>query len=293
MKKVFLLQVITTLFFSPASFSQQANNAELQKMYDEDQGARAAANINWTILNKQDSLRKARVYQLIKEGKVITGRDYYNTAMIFQHGKDTVASAMAVKQMRKAVELDTTINKWLLAAAIDRDLMRHGKPQIYGTQYTKFSADEKWKRYQIDTTQVTDVERKAYGVETLAEQKIKERVMNLRSISEYYASSKSVDKTVQFIKAEIEKGEASEYNVTESGINEFGYELMKENKPEEALKIFKLNTELYPKGYNTWDSYGECLLKLNKKEEGLKAYQKSLNLNPKNENALKVLNDNK
>jgi tetratricopeptide (TPR) repeat protein len=293
MKKVFLLQVITTLFFSLASFGQQTNNAELQKMYDEDQGARAAANINWAMLNKKDSLREARVYELIKEGKVVTGRDYYNTAMIFQHGRDTVASAMAVKQMRKAVELDSTINKWLLAAAIDRDLMRHGKPQIYGTQYTKFSADEKWKRYQIDTTQVTDVGRKAYGVETLAEQKIKERVMNLRSISEYYASSKSVDKTVQFIKAEIEKGEASEYNVTESGINEFGYELMKENKPEEALKIFKLNTELYPKGYNTWDSYGECLLKLNKKEEGLKAYQKSLNLNPKNENALKVLNDNK
>jgi Tfp pilus assembly protein PilF len=51
-----------------------------------------------------------------------------------------------------------------------------------------------------------------------------------------------------------------------------------------------LNTELYPKGYNTFDSLGECLLLVGKKNEGIKAYKKSLELNPKNENARKIIN---
>ena len=43
--------------------------------------------------------------------------------MIFQHGADSSAFGMAVKHMRKAIKKDTTLNKWLLTAAIDRDLL--------------------------------------------------------------------------------------------------------------------------------------------------------------------------
>lgn len=278
--------------FTLTTFAQAKDNAELQKMYDEDQSSRSVSNINWSVLSKQDSVRESRVYELIKEGKIITGKDYYNSAMIFQHGRDTVASGMAVKQMKMAIELDSTVNRWLLAAAIDRDLMRRGKPQIYGTQYMKMGQNAKWERYKIDTTQVTDAERKYYKVETLAEQVMKEHNMNLLSLNTYYSKPNSIDKTIQLIKSEIKKGNQSAYNVSESAINNFGYELVHENKNEEALKIFKLNTKLYPKGYNTFDSYGECLLKLNRKKEGLKAYKKSLALNPQNYNALKILKDN-
>ena len=292
MIKIISCQLFLLLFSLTAS-SQVKDNAELQKMYDEDQNSRSVSNIDWNILSRQDSLREIRVYELIKEGKIVTGKDYYNSAMIFQHGKDSVASGMAVKQMKKAIELDTTINKWLLAAAIDRDLMRRGKPQIYGTQYVKMNGATKWSRYTIDTTVITDEERKHYHVETLAEQKIKEHNLNLLPVSEYYFKTNSVDKTVSFIKEEKKKGGNSAYNVSESEINSFGYELMNANKKEEALKIFELNTELYPNGYNTFDSYGECLLKNNKKDEALKAYKRSLDLNPKNANAKKILDENK
>jgi tetratricopeptide (TPR) repeat protein len=293
MKKIISLAFIFLPCFSLPAFSQAKDNAELQKMYDEDQRSRQVSKIDWAVLGKQDSLREARVYALIKEGKIITGKDYYNSAMIFQHGRDSVASGMAVKQMRKAIELDTTLNKWLLAAAIDRDLMRRNKPQVYGTQYVKAGENAKWERYKIDSTQVTDAERKFYGVESLAEQKIKERNLNLLPVSEYFTTSNSIDETINFIQSEIKKGTLSGYNVTEAGINSFGYELMNGGKKEEALKIFRLNTELYPNGYNTWDSYGECLLLLNRKSEGLKAYERSLELNPKNETARKILNENK
>ena len=196
---------------------------------------------------------------------------------------------MAVKYMRKAIELDTTINKWLLAAAIDRDLLSRNKPQIYGTQYSKKNG-EKWKRSIIDTTKVTDKERKYYGVETLEEQLVRERNMNLIPISEFYSKSNSIKKTLKFIVSENKNGIKSNYNTSEKEINRFGYDLRKAKKENEALEIFTLNTELYPKGYKTFDSLGECLLLVGKKNEGIKAYKKSLELNPKNENARKIIN---
>jgi len=180
-------QYLFFLLFSVASFAQKPDNAELKKMYDEDQKARMASTIDWVQLSKNDSIRQKRVYELIHSGQLITGKDYYHSAMIFQHGTDTTASAMAVKLMKRAIDLDSTVNKWLLAAAIDRDLMRRDKPQIYGTQYIKMGQDAKWERYKIDSTQVTDIEREYYDVETLAEEK--ERTMNLRSISEFYSES--------------------------------------------------------------------------------------------------------
>jgi hypothetical protein len=61
----------------------------------------------------------------------------------------------------------------------------------------------------------------------------------------YYKKSNSIDNTLELIKSEFKKGNKSEYNAGENYINAFGYELMTDNKNEEALKVFKLNTELY------------------------------------------------
>jgi len=289
MKMTFFCKVLIFILLPSTTFSQTTDNTELQKMYKEDQSSRMASNINWIELSKNDSIREKRVYELLNSGQVKTGKDYYNGAMIFQHGKDTIASGMAVKMMKKALELDSTVNKWLYAAAVDRDLMRKGKPQIYGTQYVKMGQNAKFERYKIDATQVTDDQRKQYNVETLEQQKIKEREMNLLSITAFYTKTNSIDEALKFIKDETAKGSKSDYNVSETAINNFGYELMNATKIDDALKIFKLNTELYPNSFNTHDSYGECLLKLNRKAEGLKAYKKSMELNPKNENARKIL----
>lgn len=283
------LGVLFCLFYPRMVIAQKMDNQELQKMYEDDQNARKLVNIDWKVLSKQDSLRQKRVTELIKEGKIKTGKDYYHSAMIFQHGTDTLASSMAVKQMRRAIEIDSTVNKWLLAAAIDRDLMRRNKPQIYGTQYIRKGENLNWERYSIDTTQVSDEERIYYGVETLAEQKTKEYELNSHPISEVYLKKKSLDAVIKVIKIEYKKGTSGTYNISENAINAFGYSLMNENKNDEALRIFRLNTELYPKGYNTFDSYGECLLKLNKVPEAVKAYKKSLELNPNNKQAKKVI----
>lgn len=154
-----------------------SDNLELLQIYQKDQSERQSENIDWEILLIQDSLRQIRVKQLLDSNKVRTSIDYHNAAMIFQHGLDTFASGMAVKLMRKSIELDSTADKWLLAAAIDRDLMRRNQPQIYGTQYLKMG-DEPWELYKLDSTKITDSVRKEYNVETLAEQREKVKEMN-------------------------------------------------------------------------------------------------------------------
>ena len=60
-------------------------------------------------------------------------------------------------------------------------------------------------------------------------------------------------------------------------------------KTDEALKVFKLNTELFPDAFNTWDSLAEVYMVKGEKAEAEKYYKKSLELNPDNTNAKKRL----
>lgn len=286
-KSIVLLFILASSCTSPdPPQTAPSDNQELKALYQQDQADRRSRPIDWKAVSVRDSLREARVYALLDANLVKTAADHANAAMIFQHGKDTIASTMAVKMMKKAVALDSTINKWLLAAAIDRDLMRRKKPQIYGTQYMRQN-DGPFYLYDIDTTQVSDAERKAYGVETLAAQREKVRMMNKRQLSDLLETGTGIDEIITLCKTEDKAN--SSYDLSESSINRFGYQLMHQERPHDALKIFKLNTELYPNAYNTHDSYGECLLTLNRNEEAIRAYKKSLELNPENTHAEKVL----
>ena len=116
-----------------------ADNSELNEIYQNDQADRQTNNIDWSEVSKRDSLRQKRVYELLDSNKVRTSKDYKNAAMVFQHGNDSFAYGMAVKLMKKSIELDSTANKWLLAAATDIYLLSKGEPQIYGTQYHRMS----------------------------------------------------------------------------------------------------------------------------------------------------------
>ena len=58
---------------------------------------------------------------------------------------------------------------------------------------------------------------------------------------------------------------------------------------ENALKVFRVNTQLFPDAWNTYDSYGECLFAAGDTLNGMKAYAKSLELNPENNTARGIL----
>ncbi|WP_438422465.1 tetratricopeptide repeat protein [Aquimarina macrocephali] len=280
---------LTILCISIGLSQNNMDNPELKKLYIEDQADRKTEKADWKLISERDSLRRKRVYELLDSDKVKTANDYSNAAMIFQHGKDSIAFGMAVKLIKKAVSLDTTKSKWLLAAAIDRELMSRDQPQIYGTQFVRKGKKDSWQLYKMDPTKISDEERIAHKVETLAQLKERVKLLNKKPISEVLETEISIEEFIQFCRREKTQKEESKYNLTEVAINNYGYELMKKDKNKEALALFRLNVELYPNAFNTYDSLGECLLKLDKTEEGLSAYKKSLALNPENKNAEKVM----
>ena len=68
-------------------------------------------------------------------------------------------------------------------------------------------------------------------------------------------------------------------------INNWGYILVNQNKKQQALEIFRLNTVLYPKNANAWDSLAETYGALGNMKQAVKYYQKALKVNPDYANA--------
>lgn len=291
MKKIILLVVIIGFIFCnfKTSLAQEevVDNLELIEMFKSDQADRTN-HIDRDIRQKNDSIRETRVYELLDSNKVHTTLDFHNAALIFHHGEDSVAYGMAVKLMKKSLELDSTRNKWFLAVLTDRYLLSINKPQIYGTHYKRLD-NKIVVREKMDSTKITDAERIECNVETLAEQREKLKNLNRKKLTELLAEGKSIDEVILFVKQE--KNIKLEYDLRENWINNFGYQLIRQGEKEDALKIFKLNTELHPNASNTFDSYGECLLDLGDKENAIIAFKKSLELNPENKNAKKVLSE--
>jgi pimeloyl-ACP methyl ester carboxylesterase len=75
----------------------------------------------------------------------------------------------------------------------------------------------------------------------------------------------------------------------EPTLNTLGYQQLNAKHVEEAIALFKLNVEMYPRGYNTYDSLGEAYMVQGDRLLAIRNYRKSLALNPQNTNAVEKL----
>ncbi|AGC45992.1 beta-lactamase [Myxococcus stipitatus DSM 14675] len=82
-----------------------------------------------------------------------------------------------------------------------------------------------------------------------------------------------------------------EYKLTPGELNRFGYQLMAKKQLAEAIEIFKLNVEMFPKDGNVHDSLGEAYLARGDKALAIDSYRRSLEFDPKNANAVRVLKE--
>src|SRR4030095_78366 len=92
--------------------------------------------------------------------------------------------------------------------------------------------------------------------------------------------------------AEYRKMKATQsatYDFAEPELNTLGYQLMRAGKMKEAVEIFKLNVEVYPEAFNTYDSLAEAYMNINERDLAIQNYKKSLELNPKNTSAVDLL----
>jgi CubicO group peptidase (beta-lactamase class C family) len=91
-------------------------------------------------------------------------------------------------------------------------------------------------------------------------------------------NEKGIDEAIKEFN-ELSKDEKN-YEYNESDLNNAGYLLLQRQKTDDAIKVFELNTELFPESYNVWDSLGEAWMIKGDKEKAIKYYRKSLELNP-------------
>ncbi|MFP2924928.1 serine hydrolase [Pyxidicoccus sp. 3LG] len=82
---------------------------------------------------------------------------------------------------------------------------------------------------------------------------------------------------------------ASEYDLSEGQLNNVGYMLLGSGRVADAIEIFKLNVEMFPKQGNVYDSLGEAYLASGNKELALVNYRKALELSPDNANAAAMI----
>lgn len=84
---------------------------------------------------------------------------------------------------------------------------------------------------------------------------------------------------------------SSQYYLLENELNIFGYNLIQQDRLDDAVEVFKLTTEMYPTSWNAYDSYAEAILKAGDNEGAIENYKKSVKLNSQNQNGIKVLKE--
>jgi hypothetical protein len=142
-------------------------NQELRLIFEEDQGDRASGLVA-ELVPERDADRRHRVAAAIDAGGLVEPADYYNAAMVFQHGVDLGDYWRAHELAVKAADRGYRQARWLAAAAYDRWLMSQGRPQKYGTRYR--AAAGKWALWDVDP-ETTDEERSRWDVPPLADAK--------------------------------------------------------------------------------------------------------------------------
>ncbi len=178
----FVLSSCTTFESARMVAIADPDNTELIEMREADQADRTAgANTDWSRVSLRDEARLARVRELLAAGSVRTARDYFNAALVAQHGKtvDDIRLAFSLATISASIDPNATSATWLSAAARDRIMMRRDLPQWYGTQFSRSKeAGAKWELYKIDETIVSDDERKKLKVPTLEEARARARKLN-------------------------------------------------------------------------------------------------------------------
>ena len=88
---------------------------------------------------------------------------------------------------------------------------------------------------------------------------------------------------------DLKQNKPDTYDFDEAQLNILGYQLIRNDRLDEAIEIFKLNVEMFPEAYNTYDSLAEAYMIDGNHELAIQNYKKSIELNPDNTNAVRML----
>ncbi|MEJ2053604.1 MAG: serine hydrolase [Calditrichaceae bacterium] len=72
-------------------------------------------------------------------------------------------------------------------------------------------------------------------------------------------------------------------------LNQVGYDLLHEDKSEQAIQIFKLNVQRFPDEANPYDSLGEAYMNNGQNEKAIENFKKSLKIDPEKKHSKEML----
>ncbi len=87
----------------------------------------------------------------------------------------------------------------------------------------------------------------------------------------------------------LKRDSAKAYLFGEQQLNAVGYWLLDHGRPSEALIIFRLNLEEFPRSANAYEGLGEGYLGVRDTSNAIANYKRTVDLDPKNQSAAEVL----
>lgn len=150
------------------------NNEEIQKIVDADQADRRADFSKMTMeqmnaLSARDKERLKRIREMVAKGEPKTGADFFNAALVCQHGDTFDDYATAHELSVVATMLGDKRSAWLAGASYDRMLINSGHPQRFTTQYSLSNGVTTLQWF--DPERINDTIRVAVVKKTLAQAK--------------------------------------------------------------------------------------------------------------------------
>ena len=98
------------------------------------------------------------------------------------------------------------------------------------------------------------------------------------------AREKGVTK-LRLVVLNIRRSDPNSVLVTEQKINALGYTLLGDKKYADAIAVFRMNTEDFPRSANTFDSYAEALFDSGDVANAVVSYKRAVEIDPKYPNA--------
>ena len=117
---------------------------------------------------EHDSIRHAKAKELLAQGRIESGREYFFVALLFQHSDNPDELMLAHVLAITAANKGFSHAKWMAAATMDRYLHTINQPQIFGTQF-KMAAGQ-WTMEPYSRNAISDALRTQWCVISLADQ---------------------------------------------------------------------------------------------------------------------------
>jgi hypothetical protein len=161
------LPIVLTLSTLALACTSQRGISSIYSEFRSDVHRTAGAPHDEAAIKRQNE-RAAKVKKLYESGALKSAEDYFEAALVLVETDDVEVLKLSEELAMKSAEMGHPHARRVAAEAIDKQLVRIGMAQRFGTQYVYEPVLRGWRLYPYDV-RTTDEERRAMGVPPLTE----------------------------------------------------------------------------------------------------------------------------